>query len=79
MLGSRALVASNLQAWKSIAFSSARSGFHTSNHSLLSALKGPSSRPPLSQKVKFIDQLRVEVQGGNGGDGASALFGRTGR
>lgn len=35
-------------------------------------------KPYISQKVKFIDQLRVVARGGEGGGGSSALFGRTG-
>jgi hypothetical protein len=36
------------------------------------------SKPPLSQKVRFIDRVRVEARGGDGGGGSSALFGRSG-
>jgi hypothetical protein len=43
----------------------------------LSAVTNPK-KPPISQKVKFVDQLRVVAKGGHGGGGASALFGRTG-
>lgn len=32
----------------------------------------------LSQKVKFLDRLIVEVAGGKGGGGSAALFGRSG-
>jgi hypothetical protein len=35
-------------------------------------------KPPISQKVRFVDQLRVVAKGGHGGGGSSALFGRTG-
>lgn len=35
-------------------------------------------KPAISQKVKFVDQLRVVARGGQGGGGSSALFGRTG-
>lgn len=35
-------------------------------------------KPYISQKVKFVDQLRVVARGGQGGGGSSALFGRTG-
>jgi hypothetical protein len=37
-----------------------------------------AKKPPISQKVKFIDQLRIVARGGQGGGGSSALFGRTG-
>lgn len=37
-----------------------------------------AKKPPISQKVRFIDELRVTVRGGHGGGGSSALFGRTG-
>ncbi|KAF6260965.1 hypothetical protein COO60DRAFT_1637178 [Scenedesmus sp. NREL 46B-D3] len=43
----------------------------------LSAVTNPK-KPPISQKVRFIDQLRVAAKGGRGGGGSSALFGRTG-
>lgn len=39
---------------------------------------GGSDKPPLSQKVRFIDRVRVEARGGTGGGGSAALFGRTG-
>lgn len=32
----------------------------------------------MSQRVRFLDRLVVEVAGGKGGGGASALFGRSG-
>jgi hypothetical protein len=35
-------------------------------------------KPPISQRVRFIDWLRVVARGGQGGGGSSALFGRTG-
>jgi hypothetical protein len=42
------------------------------------ALPKQRDKPALSQKVKFVDRLVVEVAGGSGGGGSSALFGRTG-
>jgi hypothetical protein len=42
------------------------------------APKPRGGKPALSQKVRFVDRLVVEVAGGKGGGGASALFGRTG-
>lgn len=39
---------------------------------------GRRIKPPLSQRVRFVDQLRIVARGGNGGSGSSALFGRTG-
>eukprot|EP00879_Flechtneria_rotunda_P026538 GHRR01028303.1.p2 GENE.GHRR01028303.1~~GHRR01028303.1.p2 ORF type:complete len:101 (-),score=18.96 GHRR01028303.1:299-601(-) len=45
---------------------------------LLWALNTSSKKPAISQKVKFVDQLKVVTRGGKGGGGASALFGRTG-
>lgn len=36
-------------------------------------------KPALSQKVKFVDTLRIEVHGGPGGGGASKLFVRSGK
>lgn len=35
-------------------------------------------KPPISQRVRFIDWLRIVARGGQGGGGSSALFGRTG-
>lgn len=35
-------------------------------------------KPALSQNVKFVDRLVVEVAGGKGGGGSAALFGRSG-
>jgi hypothetical protein len=44
-----------------------------------SALAGTAAhKPPLSQKVRFVDSTRIEIRGGKGGGGSSALFGRTG-
>ena len=40
--------------------------------------KQRGDKPALSQKVKFVDRLVVEVAGGTGGGGSSALFGRSG-
>jgi hypothetical protein len=37
-----------------------------------------SAKPPLSQKVRFVDSTRIDVRGGKGGGGSSSLFGRTG-
>jgi hypothetical protein len=37
-----------------------------------------NKKPYISQKVKFVDKLRVVARGGQGGGGSSALFGRTG-
>jgi hypothetical protein len=42
------------------------------------APKQRPDKPPLSQKVRFVDRLVVEVAGGKGGGGGSSLFGRTG-
>lgn len=46
--------------------------------STASSTQQPHKKPYISQKVKFVDQVRVVARGGQGGGGSSALFGRTG-
>jgi hypothetical protein len=54
------------------------SGSAATRVSCLSTGLNPQKKPAISQRVKFVDQVRIVARGGTGGGGSSALFGRTG-
>lgn len=78
-LGTKAagcMLVNTWQQWRPVAPLTAllKGAVSYSTHSASASAK----KPPISQRVRFIDWLRVVARGGQGGGGSSALFGRTG-